>query len=134
MELVVYALLILTSIIGLTFIIERAIALRWRRVLPPEVEAAAQSCQTASDVQMLRRVCQQHDSPMSRLLLQASEHLDWPKADNADALQTRARHEITRLERGWPESAQRCCFVVIIGSLFRRPRLDWASACSTFCP
>jgi biopolymer transport protein ExbB len=34
------------------------------------------------------------------LLLLASEHLDWPKADNVDALQTAARHEIVRLERG----------------------------------
>src|SRR5512143_1511632 len=100
MEIVVYILLIITSVVGLTFVIERAIALRWRRVLPPEVEAAVQSCQGAGDVPMLRRVCQQHASPMSRLLLLAADHLDWPKADNADALQTRARHEITRLERG----------------------------------
>ncbi len=100
MEFVVYILLILTSIVGLTFVIERAIALRWRKVLPPEVEAAVQSCQTAGDVPMLRRVCQQHNSAMSRLLLLAMDHLDWPKADNVDALQTRARHEITRLERG----------------------------------
>ncbi len=100
MEFGVYILLILTSIVGLTFVIERAIALRWRKVLPPEVEAAVQSCQTAGDVPMLRRVCQQHNSAMSRLLLLAMDHLDWPKADNVDALQTRARHEVTRLERG----------------------------------
>jgi biopolymer transport protein ExbB len=49
---------------------------------------------------MLRRVCQQRDSPLSRLLLLAADHLNWPKADNVDALQTRARHEIVRLERG----------------------------------
>jgi biopolymer transport protein ExbB len=49
---------------------------------------------------MLRRVCQQHASPLGRLLVQATEHLDWPKADTEDALQTRARHEIVRLERG----------------------------------
>lgn len=100
MEQFVYALLILTSIVGLTFIIERGFALRWRRVLPPEVEAAVESCQAATDVPMLRRVCQQHDSPASRLLLLAAEHLDWAKADNVDALQTRARHELARLERG----------------------------------
>jgi biopolymer transport protein ExbB len=100
MEPFVYALLILTSIVGLTFIVERGLALRWRRVVPPAVEAAVQSCQTPADVPMLRRVCQQHHSPMSRLLLLAAGHLDWPKADTIDALQTRARHEITRLERG----------------------------------
>src|SRR5262245_28092333 len=100
MENFVDILLILTSVIGLTFIVERAIALRWRRVVPPEIEAAVESCQTPEDVPMLRRVCQQHNSPMSRLLLMASDHLNWPKAENVDAIQTRARHEVARLERG----------------------------------
>jgi biopolymer transport protein ExbB len=98
--LVIYGLLTLTSIVGLTFIIERGIALRWRRVVPPEIEAAVQSCQSSEDVPMLTRVCQQHDAPMGRMLLMAAEHLDWPKADLVDAIQSRARHEITRLERG----------------------------------
>jgi biopolymer transport protein ExbB len=100
MEFVVYLLLILTSTVGLTFIIERGIALRWSRIMPPEIEAAVQSCQTSADIPMLRRVCLQHRSPMSSLLLLAADHLEWPKAENVDALQTRARHEITRLERG----------------------------------
>src|SRR6266704_6343487 len=100
MEPFVYALLILTSVVGLAFIVERGIALRWRRVVPPQLEAAVESCQSPNDVPMLQRVCQQHNSPMSRLLLLAVDHLHWPKADNVDAVQTRARHEITRLERG----------------------------------
>jgi biopolymer transport protein ExbB len=100
MELIVYVLLILTSTIGLAFIIERGLALRWNRVLPPPIEAAVESCQTREDVPMLRRVCQQHDSPMGRLLVLAADHLDWPKSESVDALQTRARHELARLERG----------------------------------
>jgi biopolymer transport protein ExbB len=100
MEPVVYVLLFVTSVVGLTFIVERGIALRWRRVLPSEVEAAVESCQAPEDVPMLRRVCEQHKSPVSRLLLLASEHLDWPKAEAVDAIQTRARQEIARLERG----------------------------------
>jgi biopolymer transport protein ExbB len=100
MEPVVYVLLFVTSVIGLTFIVERGIALRWRRVLPPEVEAAVESCQAPEDVPMLRRVCEQHTSPISRLLLLATEHLKWPKAEAADAMQSRASQEIARLERG----------------------------------
>jgi biopolymer transport protein ExbB len=100
MEPFVYGLLILTSVVGLAFIVERGLALRWRRVVPPEIEAAVQSCQTHEDIPMLQRVCQQHNSPMSRLLLLAAEHLKWPKADNVDVIQTRARHEVARLERG----------------------------------
>jgi biopolymer transport protein ExbB len=99
-ELIVYGLLIVTSIVGLTFIVERAFALRWNRVVPPEITAAVESCQTPEDVPMLRRVCEQHDSPLSRLLLMASERLDWPKEEIVDALQTRARREIVKLERG----------------------------------
>lgn len=100
MEPFVYALLILTSIVGLAFIVERGLALRWRKVVPPEVEAAVESCQTGEDLAMLRRVCQQHDSAISRLLLLGIDHLDWSREENVDALQTRARHEIARLERG----------------------------------
>src|SRR5947207_2989626 len=100
MEPVVYALLILTSVVGLAFIVERAIVLRWRRVVPTEIEAAVESCQSPEDVPMLRRVCQQHNSPMSRLLLIAADHLHWPQVENVNALQTKARHEFARLERG----------------------------------
>jgi biopolymer transport protein ExbB len=100
MEAVVYILLILTSIVGLTFIVERGIALRWQAVIPAEIEAAVESCQARADVPVLQRVCQQKKSPLSRLLLQAAARLDWPQAENVDALQTKARHEIVRLDRG----------------------------------
>lgn len=101
METIVYILLVLTSVVGLTFIVERGLALRWKKIVPPEIEAAVESCQSPADVPMLKRVCEQHNnSPLSRLLLVAAERLSWSKAENLDALQTRARHEIVRLERG----------------------------------
>ena len=100
MENLVYALLFATSVVGLTFIVERGLALRWRRVVPPAIEAAVEACQSPDDVPSLRRICQQHKAPISRLLLLAADHLDWPKAETLDAIQTRARHEIARLERG----------------------------------
>lgn len=98
--LVLYVLLPLTSVVGLAFIVERGLALRWKRVVPPEVESAVESCRSSADVAVLQRVCRQKPSPLSRLLLQAAEHLDRPQAENVDALQTKARHEIVRLERG----------------------------------
>ncbi|HLX69717.1 MAG TPA: MotA/TolQ/ExbB proton channel family protein [Verrucomicrobiae bacterium] len=100
MEYIVYLLLGLTSVVGLAFVIERGIALQWRRVVPPEIETAVQSCRSPDDVPLLRRLCEQKPSALSRLLLQAANHLRWPKAENEAALQTFARHEIVRLERG----------------------------------
>ena len=87
-ELIVYGLLIVTSIVGLTFIVERGIALRWNRVVPPEITTAVESCQTHEDVPMLRRVCEQHNAPLSRLLLLAASHLNWPKDENVDVLES----------------------------------------------
>lgn len=100
METLVYILLIGTSVVGLTFIVERGLALRWKKVVPPEVESAVESCQTRNEVPVLQRVCEQHQSPLSRLLLLAINRLNWPREETADALQTRARHEIVKLERG----------------------------------
>jgi biopolymer transport protein ExbB len=100
MEQVVYILLGLTSIIGVTFIIERGFALRWGKVLPTELVKAVETCRTAEDVERLKRLCERHQSTLGHLLLHSADHLNWSKVDNVDALQTRARHEIVRLERG----------------------------------
>jgi biopolymer transport protein ExbB len=100
MELFVYILLILTSIVGLTFIVERGLALRWKKVVPPEIEAAVDACQSRDDTERLKRVCEKHPSALGRLLVLAVERLHWSKEENVDALQTRARHEMVKLERG----------------------------------
>jgi biopolymer transport protein ExbB len=46
------------------------------------------------------QACLAAPSPVSRLLLIAQEHLKWPKQENVDSLETSARHEVTKLERG----------------------------------
>ena len=93
-------ILVLASIAGLTFIVERGLTLRWKKVIPPSVEAAAEECRTATDLPMLVQVCKQNPSPLSRLLLTACEHLSWPMEENVDALEMRARNEVVSLERG----------------------------------
>jgi biopolymer transport protein ExbB len=100
MELFIIALLILASVVGLTFIVERGLALRQQKVIPTEVEAALDNCRSEADVPMMRRICEQHPSPVSRLLVLADKHRAWPKAENVGALETSARHEVSKLERG----------------------------------
>jgi len=100
METFIMVLLLLTSIVSLAVIIERAIALRWNRVIHPAVEQAVDAWRDPKELPHLRETCEKNPSPISRLILVALSHLDCPKSENIDALQTRARHEITRLERG----------------------------------
>jgi biopolymer transport protein ExbB len=100
LSLLIYLLLALTSLVGLTFIVERAWALRWNKVVPQQIANSLDACQTTDDIEALRVACVEKPSPLGRLLLMASDHLDWSKQDNVEALQTAARHEIVRLERG----------------------------------
>jgi biopolymer transport protein ExbB len=100
METVVKILLGITSVIGLGVIGWRLWTLRWDKVLPPVITSSLAQCRTADDVVTLRAICEQNPSPLGRLLLQAANHLDWPKSDNVLSLETAARHEIVRLERG----------------------------------
>src|SRR5476651_2363018 len=100
MDTLIYILLAMTSVIGLAFIFERALALRWGKVVPRAITASVAACETLEDVEKLRCVCVQKPSALGRLLLLAADRLDWPKDENVDALQTAARHEIVRLERG----------------------------------
>jgi len=100
MDTLIWILLGTTSLITLTFILERAWSLRWGRVIPADIETAVDQCQAPDDVDGLRRVCERRSSPIGRLLLVAADHLQWPKEDADDAVQNHARHEIVRLERG----------------------------------
>jgi biopolymer transport protein ExbB len=92
--------MVLTSVIGLAFIIERGLALRWKRVIPPEIEARAEQLAESNDLESLKRSCLSQNSTFGRLLLVVVDHLNLPRSENVDVLQTAARHEVTRLERG----------------------------------
>jgi biopolymer transport protein ExbB len=100
MEIAVYILLGLTSVAGLGVILWRAWMLRWSKVAPPPVLSSLEACRVPRDLDQLRLVCQCHPSPLGRLLLFASDHLDWPKAENVSSLETAARREVVRMERG----------------------------------
>ena len=100
MDALIYALLALTSVVGLAFIVERGLALRWGKVVPPAITAALAACKSRDDVEKLRNLCERQPSPLGRLLLFAADHLNWPRAENVSSLETAARREIVRLERG----------------------------------
>lgn len=93
-------LLLATSIIAVAIIVERGLALRWRKVIPEEAEAAAENITQRQEVSRLVNICHRNPSPLANLLMIAQEHLDWPKTENIDSIETRARHEVIKLERG----------------------------------
>jgi len=92
--------LVVTSVIAVAFTVERGLALRWAKVIPPAISRAVQNYKGSDDLRHLQHMCEQSPSPIGRLILFASEHLDCPKTETVDLVETRARYEVSRLERG----------------------------------
>ena len=92
--------LLLLSVISLTIIFQRAWALRLRQVIPSSLKLAVDQYQTATSLEPLTQQLQANDSPLSRILQTLIHHSDWPRAEALDAVEVRARHEISRLESG----------------------------------
>lgn len=84
------------SVVSLTFILERAWALRRGRVMP---EGLADLLGTTEPT-ALRGACQAQPSPLARLILSVLDHLPWSKTENVAALTIQARCEVLKLERG----------------------------------
>ena len=100
METIVKIMLGLTSVAGLAVVFWRAWMLRWEKVVPAKIVDTLSESRPGEDAKNLREVCDQHPSPLARLLRLAAAHRDWPKADNVMSLETAARHEVVKLERG----------------------------------
>ncbi|MCP5517905.1 MAG: MotA/TolQ/ExbB proton channel family protein [Verrucomicrobiales bacterium] len=93
-------LLVLTSIVSVTFIVERGLALRRSRVVPADLETLLAECRGRDDLPLVQSTCEKSPSTLSRLVATSVAHLGWPRNDNGNALQTRARQEVVSLERG----------------------------------
>src|SRR2546422_1492973 len=100
METIIIIALVATSITAVTFIVERGLALRVHKVIPQPLVDAVLNYNSGRDVPMLKSVCAQNACPLSKLLLFSADHLDMPKSENSALVETRARYEISKLERG----------------------------------
>jgi len=92
--------LLLLSLISCTVILLRGRALRERIVIPPPVSLALEKLLPGDDISLLQYAIDRHPSPISRILGVLIAHLNWPKAENLEAVQTLARHEVAHLEKG----------------------------------
>ncbi len=92
-------LLVLTSVVAVAFIIERGLALRWNKVIPRRIQELLDRCHTPEEVESLKRVSMGNPSPIGRLLVAAIEHMG-NKEEMEDVLQSQARQEVVKLERG----------------------------------
>ena len=92
--------LLACSIVSLTTIILRTLALREKNVLPLTLENEIERLAPGASPERLARIVHHDSSSLARIVRVALANLRWPRADNVEAVQTRARYEMVRLERG----------------------------------
>src|ERR1700682_573237 len=91
--------LLACSIAAVTTIILRSFALREKNVLPLVIESEMERLVPGASPERLARIVHHDPSSLARIVRVALQHLRWPRSENVEAVQTRARHEMAGLER-----------------------------------
>jgi biopolymer transport protein ExbB len=92
--------LVLLSVLALTVIIWRGIALRYDVILPGEVARLIDALRPGAEPEALQRLIGKDVSPLAGVVRVLLDHRHWPMAEAREAAQARARHEVARMEKG----------------------------------
>jgi len=92
--------LLACSIVSVTTMILRGLALRRKNVMPALIEQEIERLAPGESPELLSRIVQNDPSSLARITRVALQYLRAPRSENIEAVQTRARHEMVRLEKG----------------------------------
>src|SRR5437764_13132233 len=92
--------LLACSIVSVTIMILPGRALGRKLVLPPASEAERERMAPGESPERLSRLVYHDPSSLARITRVALQHLRGPRSENVEVVQTRARHEMVRVERG----------------------------------
>ncbi len=92
--------LLACSIVSVTTMILRGLALRRKNVMPSLIEQEIERLAPGESPELLSRIVHHDPSSLARITRVALQYLRAPRSENIEAVQTRARHEMVRLERG----------------------------------
>jgi biopolymer transport protein ExbB len=92
--------LLACSIVTVTTIVLSILTLREKKVLPLVIESEIERLVPGGSADRLMRVVDEDNSSLARITRAALQHLRWPRSENIEFAQTKARAELVRLERG----------------------------------
>lgn len=92
--------LLACSIVTVTTIVLASLTLREKKVLPLVIESEIERLTPGGNPERLLRIVNDDGSSLAGVVRTALQHLRWPRAENIESVQTRARRELVRLERG----------------------------------
>ncbi len=92
--------LLICSLFAVTTMILRGFALQRKNVLPLVIESEIERLVPGASAERLARIVHHDSSSLARIVRVALQHLPAPRAENIEAVETRARHEMVVLQRG----------------------------------
>lgn len=92
--------LLVCSIVSVTTMILRGIALRENNVMPFVIQSEIERLPPGGSAERLARIVHHDPSSLARIARVALQQLRAPRSENVEAVETRARHEMVRLEKG----------------------------------
>ena len=92
--------LLACSIVTVTTIVLSILTLREKKVLPLVIESEIERLVPGGSAERLIRIVNDDNSSLARITRVALQHMRWPRSENIEFAQTRARAELVRLERG----------------------------------
>ncbi len=92
--------LLACSIVTVATIVLSILTLRERKVLPLVIESEIERLLPGGSAERLMRLVNDDNSSLARITRVALQHMRWPRSENIEFAQTRARAELVRLERG----------------------------------
>ncbi len=88
------------SIISVTIMLERAFALRRSHIMSGRLTSLISEMHGGGAFAHIQAASEEDHSPLSRLILNCFHQLPFSKYENTESLQTKARAEISLMERG----------------------------------
>ncbi|MEO8205179.1 MAG: MotA/TolQ/ExbB proton channel family protein [Chthoniobacterales bacterium] len=94
--------LVALSIVTVAVTFLRGKVIQYKKVIPPEIEAEVERLTPDDSLDPLLRLAKQYPSPLSNLIVTVIQHRDlgWEKEETVEAVQTKARNEVVKLEKG----------------------------------
>jgi biopolymer transport protein ExbB len=92
--------LIICSVISLTVILERGFALMRNKIIDFDLADSIHVLRHGQKPETIERLTSNESTVLARLVRSCLRNQPWSKFENTEALQTKARAEISKLERG----------------------------------
>ncbi len=92
--------LMIASVVAVAVIIERSLALRRNMVIGPKLATAIEKLRPGDSSTRLAVLAETDSTALGTIVRVALNHIEWPRSENVEAVQTRARSEAVKLEHG----------------------------------